>query len=630
MAVFCVFGMISFLYGLVPQGMRGAAPNRVVGDLHGQQITASEMQEMRNEWQTLKELHFVDPNNPDTDKPFLTALLQGPADVINKQPDTFFLLVREAQEHGVIVNPDDVQSILTNNVAGIPAGSDSEGVAKSINDCLMVVGLLNSNLQLVKTNAPIRELWKARDAQMVALNLVEFSANHFLSKVSEPTEDDIKSLYDSFSDRVAMQQTFGSADDPMALGYKYANRVKVQFIGLKLSDLVNAAKASQSQQDWYVAAYSEFKNNRDQYDQQPVAAATKARALGPTTQPTAQHVDDLDADFALHVPMVLEHLYQQSALALRIKLLREISQQMNAGYSAWHDAQNAGATTQPGASQYTDISFIQNLGRQLEKESGITPVIGYSDQVKDARILLTAPGIGKSFSEAITGQPVPFAEYATMDPGSGGLSLWQPSDVFDDAAGNSFIFRISDFDASHTAPLAEVRDKVISDWKLTEAYKLALAAANNALADAQKRGFAAAAASAADNGGTSVITTDLFRPAQIVADPTKGYGIMPLRLRVESVVQLAVDSQKLLSSPPAPDGRPVDVAELWPDALVALVQLEQAMPMWDASAAGAADSLAYEQALHNERAQMINELCSYDSAAQRLNYKPVDAVKVPQ
>ena len=633
MALFCVFGMISFLYGLVPSGMR-SINDPVVGDLNGQQVTHSQLAVMRNEWQTLKDLHYVDPNKPDTYDSFLNRVMDGPANIITQNPDTFFLLVQEAHQRGMTVSDDEVESLLTNNVANAPPeGTDARDlVAQSVRDCLLVVDLLNSNLELVKTNAPVRELWKARDAQALALNLVNFSADHYLPKVGTPTEEDIKNQYDTYSDRIALEQNYGEADDPLGFGYKYTNRVKVQFIGLKADDVYAAAKASQSQQDWYVAAYGEFKANRDQYDQEPVAGpATKPSRLGPAVPaaPAARRVDDLDADFALHVPQVLEHLYQQSADALRLKLLHQISDALDEGYSAWHDAQVAGTATQSsGGVQYTDMGYIENLARTIEQQTGVLPVIGYSDQLKDAKGLLQTEGIGQSVANTITGEQVPFAEYALMDTGHGGLAVWQPSDVFHDEASNVFIFRISELDAAHTPPLSEVRDKVISDWKLATAYKMALDAAKNMLADAQKRGFAAAAASAGDEG-SSVITTDLFRPSAIVAHPQDNTGIPPLRLSPVSIYLLAVDSQKLVSAPPGADGRPIDVAELWPDGIVSVMELQEATPLWDVTNGAAADYEADRAALHDQRTKMINDLCTYASAAERLNYKPIEVAKLP-
>jgi hypothetical protein len=622
LALFCIFGMISFLYGLVPSGMRGGPTNPQIGTINGKPVMRNDVAQMRNEWQTLKQLHYVDPNNPDTNEPFVSRLPYGAADVINKDQDTFFLLVQEALDRGIVPNNDEVQSILTNNIAELQnQGPDAqEQIAKCVSDFLLVQDLLTSDLQMIKTNAPARDLWKAKEAQKLALDIVMFPADHYLPQVAAPTDMEIKNQFDAFNDRVPGELTYGAADDPLGFGYKYPNRVKVQYMGLKAADIYSAAKASRTQQDWYVAAYNEYKANRDQYDSQPISTPTTQPSAA--TQPTAQHVDDLDQDFTLHVQLVLDRLYAQAADELHQKLLHQISDAMTAGYAAWHDAQAAGATTQNSANAYTDVNFMQDLAQTIEKQTGVLPVVGVSDQLKEARDLLLLPGIGQAMATSTMGQPVLFAQYAVADPSQGGVGLWQPSDVFS-AYGrdpsthgqDSYIFRISQFDPSHTPALDEVRDKVISDCKLAAAYKLALAAAKNLLADAQKRPWDVATA------GMPVITTDLFRPAEIIAQPMQNSGISPLKLGQQGIYFLAKEAQGLVTAAPGSDGRPVAVAEIWSSAIASVIHLQQASPMWNPSTPGMADLGAFRYSMRDSGTQLVTQLCTKDAASQRVNFQ---------
>jgi hypothetical protein len=622
LAVFCVFGMISFLYGLVPNGAK-LATDPQVATINGQPVYRGDLGQSRNEWQTLRELHYIDPNNPDVNEPFVGRLPFGAGDLISKEPDTFYLLVQEARARGMVPNNDEVQSILANNIENVPPeGSDvREAVTKCVSDFLLVNDLLTSDLQMIKTNAPARVLWKAREAQSVSLNLVMFSADHYLPQVPAPTEADIKNQFDKFNDRVAGDQTFGAADDPLGFGYKYPNRVKVQYIGLRESEVFNAAKASKSDQDWYVAAYNEFKANRDQYDAEPVAAPTTRPE--PATQPTAQRLDDLDQDFTLHVQLVLNHIYQQAADDLQQKLVHQISDSMSAGFAAWHDAQAAGAATQDSGGGYTDMSFLQNLAQTIEKQSGVLPVVGVSDQLKDSEALFLIPGIGQTVANTNMGQPVIFAQFAAQDPTNGGLAVWQPSFVFQTGGmglshmggEDSYIFRISQFDASHTPSLDEVRDKVTSDWKAAAAYKMALDAAKSVVADAQKRPWEAATA------GMPVITTDPFQPGRIVAQPRQNGGIPPLKLSQQSIFLLAKDAQLLITAASGADGRPVDVAELWPQGIAAVVHLESATPLWDSTTPGLAEYRAYQLAMRDSGEQLIASLCTKDAASHRMNFQ---------
>jgi hypothetical protein len=608
--------MLSFLYNLVPSNVRNGITDTQVGTLNGKPVMRMDMQEARNEWQTLKELHFIDPNNPDVNAPFLSRMPLGAADIINKGSDTFYLLIQEAQARGFVANKDEVESLMTNNIADVPEeGSDErDQIQQCVNDFVVVVNLLNSDLQMVKTNLPVRELWKATDGQMLALNVVNFPAAHYVSKVGEPSETDIKNQFDTYSDRVEGDQTFGVPDDPMAFGYKYPNRVKVQYIGVKGLDLLDQAKASRSPQDWYVAAYNEFRTNRDQYDAEPVPSTQASKTTGASTQPSPEHVDDLDQDFAIHVNLVLDHLYQQSAKDLHDKIMHQITDALNAGYSAWHDAQAAGAATQADVSDYTSMSYMEDLAREIEKQYGVLPVIGFSDQFNGTRELVKLPNIGLTFMDLGSAQPTLFAEFAVLDPNSGGLSQWQPSEMFENYSGDTYLFRVAQLDPSHTPDLSEVREMVILDWKTAAAYKMALDDAKNLLADAQKRPFAEA------TQGMTVVTTDLFRPAQIVAAQMRNTGIPPLALTPVSSYFLAKDAQKLLTVAPGPDGRPVDVAELWPDAVACVIHLQQAQPLWDLNAPAYADMGAMRLSMQTQGAKLIADLCQRDSVAQRVNF----------
>ena len=636
MVVLGVGCMITFIVQLVkPPGKSLGLGDRVLGTLDGKPVTQSEMHQARDEWQTLKALIFADPNNPEAHRGFLSVVLGDLATVINQKQDTFFLLVQEANRQAILLRGDELRSIFTNNTANMPPeGSENRDfVEHAVFDCLMVRRMLDRDQDVAKATVPLRRWLLARDRQDISLNVVTVAAASFLPKVPAPTDEQIRNQYDSYSDRIRGQA--GAADDPLEFGYKLAKRVKLQFIGLKEAELLRCAQASKSKQDWYVAAYGEFMANRDQYDRQPVpmaatqpasrpsaaAAATSTRpSSGPS--PAVQKLDDPQADFALHVPIVLERLYQDQASDLRDNILKHISDALDTGYGEWRDAQageagaTGGAATRAGSAAFTSQAFILDLARAIQKQYGVLPVTGNIDQLKDRQALADVEGIGTCFWIS-RGQVVDFPDYAVLEPAEGGLSPWQPSTVFQNASGDVYIFRISQIDPPHTPPLSEIKDLVVSDWKQAAAYKMALDAARDLLADGQKRGLTAAAQTAGD----SMIVTDLFQPSEVLGREASRASIAPLNLKRGSVLLLAQASQQLLSEPRTAEGRPVSIAELWPDAVAAVIQLRQAVPLWNSQNPGLDEARIMFSAVGPQRARLMADLVSFNSVAQRLNFK---------
>jgi hypothetical protein len=626
--------MIGFIYGLVPKTGQSGFTDHVVGNLDGTSVKKSEMNFARNEWQTLRTLQYVDPNDPNATGSFARKVLGGVADIISKQQsqDLFFLLIQEANKRGLVVDNDEVQSALTNNIGNLPPeGSDSRPlVEQAVADCLLVQALTANNLEVVKATIPVQNWALARYAQQFSLSVVNFSAAHFQPKVPVPTDADLKNQFDTFSDRLPGQ--FGTPGNPLGFGYEYPKRVKLQYIGLKFADVRLAAEASKSKEDWYVAAYGEFKNNREAYDDQPVSVpTTQPTKGGAASTPVVRKLDDFDQDFALHVPLVLEKLYSDAAYKLRRDAAKQISDLMDSNYATWHDSQNNATTTpttQEDPNSYASSNFIYDLSGAVEKQFGITPVIGMIGQFRDQEQLTNLQGIGHSFLALSQTQITPFYKYATDEVEQGGLALWQPSDpLTTQYTGDVYLFRVTAVDAPHTPPMDEVKDQVVADYTAAAAYKLALDAAQASARLIHDKGMAVGAPVAMANGGSSPVATDLFSPQAVANEPNAPKLISPLVLKPESAVLLAQATEELLTESPGIDGRPVSVAELWPDALAAVIELRETVPDWDETQTGAAQADAMRVALQPQATKIVTGLFNYEAAAQRLNFRPDESLQ---
>jgi hypothetical protein len=472
----------------------------------------------------------------------------------------------------------------------------------------------------------------------LSLKFVPILASSFLSQVPTPTDNDLRNQFDQFSDQIAGQ--FGQKSDPLGFGYKIPNRVQVQFIGLNHADLRDAAVASKSKEDWYVAAYGEFKSNRDDYDSRPLPSDSQPdKQLGPSTHPSAstqgepapRKIENLDDDFALHAPLVLDDLYDQETQKLQDTILRQINEKMSSGYGSYRDALASGAAAAAAgpAAQYVSYKFIEDLAASIRSQYGIRPILGNIQQVRSGQQLAQIEGIGRSMCTiAGSNQAVPFPIYATQlfQPwvsdeqkssqfAALAIALWQPSNpLVEETQRNIYIFRISGSDPAHTPAFADVKEQVTNDWKINAAYEKAVEAAHALLSSAQHHGLDAAAAKL-----SSPIVTDLFNPESILAGRVAP-SIPPLNLTPDSARELANIAQQLLTTPVGGNNRPQLLAELYADRIVSVIELREAKPAWDSQDKALLTMSIMANLEQSQRIPLISQLCTVEAVSDRLNY----------
>jgi hypothetical protein len=638
--------MIMFLGNLGPQGaQRNTQIMRTAGTIGNVKVTQLQLSNSAAEWQFLKSLAYVNPNDSTARPlPLMMAIL-GPelvgqieqAQKSSQGLPMFFLLTEEAKKQGIIVNPDDVMSLITNRIAPQtePGTEDREREVDAVTEAELVRGLVNRYESVVKITRPYQEFTLARSAQDLSLKVAPIFASGMLDGIAAPTDADIQKQFDKYSDRVAaaanrFPSDFGQADDPLGFGYKTPNRVTVQYIGLNYADLRQAAIASKNNQDWYVAAFGEFKANRDDYDSQPVPAAPSTHPSASTQPATAaRKLDDLEADFELHVPLVLTKLYEEQTRTLLQTIAKEINEKLSAGFGTYRDAMAGGGKDTAGpAAQYLSFKFFRDLADSLHAQYGVTPILGDIRQPKSDVELAQIEGIGRS-QVASSNMAVTFPEYAAQlfqpwisdadknsQRGALAISQWQPSNPLMDAQHNLYVFRISGSDPSHTPPLADVKDQVIADWKISAAYDKALDAGRALLAAANHSGLDPAAAAARR---PLPIQTDLFDP-QLIISGRSAPVISPLILSPDSARELATVAQQLLSTSPAANGRPQLLSPLYADRTVAVLELYQARPIWDSQTKPLFSQRIIAQLMQTHGAPLEMGLFNAQAVADRVGY----------
>jgi hypothetical protein len=620
--------MIMFLSNLSPQ--QSSQPNqmlRTVATLDGQKVTARDVAQATQNWQILKSRQFSNSNSQTSEHvPLLRYIfefdptLPDQIDQAQRGQNSvpmFYLLVREADRQGIIVSPEEVETFVNSHVdpPGDPGTEDREAVDYAVADALKIRHMMERIVGAVKVSKPYQEYQLARMMQELTVHVVWIKADSYLPHVPEPTPAQIQAQYDQFKDHIAARTNqipseFGNAENPLGFGYKTPNRVQLQYIGLNLTDIRRAAIASKSDQDWYVAAFGDFQAHRDDYDGRPIPETKTPQPIGPTTHPSTQpsltgvqKLDDLKADFALHVPLVLEQLYQEETGKLGADILREIDSKLSSGFGEYRDAVASGAKLTAGpAADYISYKFLQDLADSIHTKYGVDPILGNIQQYKDIDQLAQLEGIGQSALLMGQNQGEPFPSYAIQlfQPwlsdadknsrlGALALSQWQPSNrVISRQTGNPYVFRISGYQSANVPALDDVKQQVIADWKIGQAFALAQDAAKSLLADANKQGLTKAAAAAKL---PAPIVTAPFDPERIVMNRAMAVISMPpstplgdptpLPFSPDSARELAKQAQQLLITPSIDHNRPSLVADLYPDRIVSVIALNTATPNWD-------------------------------------------------
>lgn len=612
MVLFAVVLMVMFVAQLGQQGgpQQTSPVLRQVAKLDGAKVTQLQLNNSKAEWELLKGLQYVDPNQPNQEmerpRPFVDMTL-GPQLVneieqsykSSQGPPLFFLLVAEAKRVGMTVTQEELQSVITNNVSpsGEPGSDERDRVEIAVGDCILVHKLAAHVESVIKVSRPYQDFTLANMAQNLVVGVETLHANSYVKDVPEPTEAEISAQFDKYKDRVAAvtdrnPSEFGQADDPLGFGYKTPNRVAVQYIGVRADDVRQAAMASKSPEDWYVAAFGDFKANQSDYDAQPVPATQPSS----TTQPadTVKKLPDLEQDFALHAPLVLKKLYDQQFETLRQQILKEFNEKLSSGFGTYRDQVtslgNADHLTGDAAA-YVNFKFIHDLADSIQAKDGVTPVVGDIRQFKSESQLADLAGIGASVVPSVN-LSVNFPDYAVhlFQPwlsdadknslrGSLAIALWQPSTTLVNGQGDVYLFRISGSDASHVPALGDVKDQVAIDCKIAAGYAKALQAGHDLLGAANSVGLDAAAAQSKAKLPPPIVT-EQFSPEEIASGHAPAV-INPLILTSDSARQFATVSGQLLITAPSHDNRRQLLAELYADRTVAVIELHEAKPSWD-------------------------------------------------
>jgi hypothetical protein len=625
MAVFSVFLMIAFAY-TGKYGAGSSTRNPIIGTIDGNtKLHSSELAQAKHSWDMLMNLPWRN-NQRQADRlgPQISAQ-------INQHPIMFLLLQKEAQRMGVAVSNDLLQTELVNMPGYESADEDRRAnAARAISDLLLVVQGFQRGASAIKVSEPMVKRELAASAQTISLNAVDFSAGKYRDKVPPPTAEQLKKQFETYGDVI---KGGTSANNPFGFGYKYPDRLKLQYIALPRSDVRKAVESAKTPYDWRVEAQKIYFQNPGRFPTTNKDAAKDGLSLGsggvkqtPTTRPFAEVENDIKNQLI------------DAETNKRMDAIRErINTALATDWVTYHNAvptttSSVAPTSAPAPLSslhvpYDSFEYLQKLAASIQNDFGVLPtVVSLADKWLRGEDLSKLAGIGGANALLDVGE-VPFGLYlmartaaflpANRREETGVLQVLEPARLVRDSAGTTYFVRVSAADPTRKpATLSEVENAVHDDVITAAAYAQAKAEANKLLDQAREKGLSAAA------GGKGVIRIGSLnhRPGESVPALS-----LPAGAAANTFLDGAFD---LLATPTSrPSGKPVALIEIPREGRAIVAELDNVDATWTAK------SLPFEEAQVQAgltgqfQSDFARTWFSYPSLSSRLNFVPDTSFK---
>ena len=651
MAIFGVILMIAFILPAGFQGGRGPV-RHPVGKFGDETIYDTDLARGKAYWELLAEHVYISPERTGgqalplirvlTDRQMGNPLFARLAQLVAQHPNAYYLLQKEADRLGIVVTDRDVERAFDGNGWAIRLPSNQivplehvgdlqwlAPVKESVAAFMKVIAALERAQDVVKVSAPMREQALATLGQQIQVRNVAFAAKDFLDKVPAPTEEQLNEHFQRYAR--FLPRSPSTADNPNGLGYKYPNRVTLQYIAVPEAEVRRAVRATRSDYDWEVEAQKYYLRNQNRFRSDPPTTIPTTAPAQPSTAPTTRPFADVREE-------VLESIWRPEIQ----RKAREVQDLINAKllvgwneYVAAHPDQKRAttlpttspstlplaATTQPGGGAlpaYASYEYLQRIAADVQKQTGVLPTVASVGEFKSAEQLAELPGINAAYLNALQ-----FGQYATelpaavQQPGAGtdavALQLLQPSQVLRDLVGSTYVFRLTGVRPS--APpesLAEVREQVERDWRSARAYELARDAARQLVnsATSDRRSLEAAAQAA---GLTSTVT-DYFGKNPL------GSEIANLGLPPGGENVFRNESFRLLTVAASQPSAAITVIELPVQLQVLASELVSVRPQWQNDIADLRDASVDRELASMYQQQIRERWFDYDAIVARTGW----------
>lgn len=624
MAVFAVVLMVAFL---MPNFQRGAtAMNPSVGTLNGKNVLRSQVQQAQYEWEVLgRRLVVQSPGAMGGQGQWQSILRLIPpslAQSVETNPATYFLLQQEARDMGMTAQFGEADRILeapqyavvNSDKRILPANQSDEDVHQAaraaLANLIMVLNAHGRAMSVIKVSEPLLKHEISLRLQQIKVRLVDFPAKDFQDKVPAATTEQLQAHFEKY----AKLDPGGpeSETNLFGYGYKYPNRVKIQYLSIPRDEVRKVIKATKTDYDWEVEAQRYYISHQSEFPTTAPAPTTQdSLVLLPTpAQPTTQPFEKVRGDI---VTRIVEPLVDR----LQLQIQSDITSRLSQDYQKYEAARppTTGPASAPSGAALESFEYLQKLAADMQTRHKVTlTIVSVADSFKTAGQLNELKDIGKlpNFGELAVASAEPFVnESDRKNPVV--LSLFEPSRATSDDDKNVFVYRLTGTEATHApASLDEVKTKVEEDWKRAQAYDLAKQDAQKLLDSAKAPGLDVVAADKMKYIGPFSANTFM---------PIDGY-----KLSTRAQQTFVSEAYKLMSVVNIADGpRPITLIGMPGDEKLAVVELVQIESSLTPETAALAQSLFAGQIMQQYEQGLATGWFNPNSIFERLHYKDLTA-----
>lgn len=615
LAIATAFLMVAFL---VPYAGNSGGRDVVIGNADGEKVYLSQLQQAEQQWNRLSSQIYAPIATPYglQMQPLAAQLPSQAISQMNEHPELYLLLLMEANRNGIYVSNERVDGLFQQvQVRGADLSNlnQIEAVKRTLHGFLQVNDAFARTLSAVRVSRPLSDYEMATRFQQLKLSAVDFPAADFMQQVPKPSVEQLQTFFEKHKDQIAGVTT---QENPFGFGYRFPDRVAVQFVGVSRAEVRKAVVASRSQDRWEVDAYKYYLQNQSRFTAVTPDQQKDELTLGPTTRkastPTTQPFNQVK-ERAIEAVLVPEVDKLQSTIVARI------SSMLTNDYFAHTAAEGASSSLDL---PYTSYEYLQKLAQEIQRQYKVSVAIEQRPDLLSHEGLKTLLGIG----QAQTATGIDFADYAVLDEKTRKqllernptippvLSPWQPSQVLSDSNGSSYIFRRTKVDPSHVpGRLSEVAQQVEEDWKKQQAFELASRAAEQFVEAARSSGLAEAAKARKKPvvdvgyvGGTSIA--------------------MGLHLTDAGNDAFRQDApQTLLAMVSEQQRNPIAAIAVHQDARVIVARVEDIRRAWSETEELRISGYLQQQLADELARPLAKEWFSYATTAARMNWEPEES-----
>jgi hypothetical protein len=625
MAVVSAVLMITFFLPSLRSGGSGnQLANHVVATIYGgEKLTARDTTVARQEWDLLRHHVGVTTQNQqgEDQQENLAEATLGPVVVqqMDASPNSFLLLIKEAQHLGVYVSTDQYQTELGAGILGLPDETDSnyDLSRQAVHDLLLVKDLVDRLADDIKVSQPRQLRILALFQEEVSLQFAQLSVQPNMAATTQPTDQQVTDSYQLYKSVLPGQIT---DSNPLGFGYCLPDRVKMEYIGFNRADLLRYVKGSKPAIEWETLARRLYRTHTADF---PVPTA------GPSSQPVftvgTPEWENLPPEVAAKV---FDQVYDTATNELAKKIVDRMTDETASDWAVYQEDVSKGVAPPlaPVGAVFNSPDYIRKLAASLQNEIGPMPSLGLIENgFKSADDLALLEDIGPS----VQAEGLTFAHYATEAgdqfkpaqalPQSARLALWQPSlPVYSGAATSPtgvYIFRLTAMDPSHPMSLDDCKAQVSDDLRLAQAWKATLDQANKLLDQAKHIGVEAAVHDVVPR--PTVVSSDFFSINTAGAnDQIPG---LPLKPGWATALARSAADQLLHA---VSGERSAAVVKFPADRCVALVELKGVKANWmDDSDRMTRQTMLAAEDRNAESTNFLQQWVSYDALVKRTQYQ---------